>query len=219
MLTPYEAVQKQLKQLIQTQLIVTEGTLIIRLASTLEAIVSNITIESVPTALQKELQAFATFLEESILELEPASVQKKMVGKVLAFYEALTLACAVAPEALPSAMPLRNPKALKHLLKHAIAKQRKISFDYKGHHRVGDVYIYGTSPSGKQAIQLYQTAGTSSTGTLHQFKYYLLESMLHVQLLETPFTPAFERLAPYDPESSFFEEVFEQVKINEIERY
>ena len=103
------------------------------------------------------------------------------------------------------------PCVLKHLLKHAIAKQRKIAFDYKGHHRVGDVYIYGTSPSGKQAIQLYQTAGPSSTGTLHQFNYYLLESMRHVQLLETPFTPAFERLAPYDPVSSFFEEVFEQV--------
>ncbi len=185
----------------------------VRLATTLEAIVRHITVEDLPPHLQKELQAFATFLEESILELEPVSVQKKMVGNVLAFYEALTQACAVAPEALalPMAMPLRNPKALKHLLKHAIAKQRKISFEYKGHHRVGDVYIYGTSPSGKQAIQLYQTAGSYSTGTLHQFKYYLLEFMLHVQLLETPFTPAFERLAPYDPESSFFEEVFEQV--------
>jgi hypothetical protein len=196
---------------VEKYLIAGQGSLTVRLATTLEAIVSNITVESVPPHLQKEYQSFTTFLEESILELEPVSVQKKMVGNVLAFYEAFTLACTVAPEALPTAIPLRNPKALKHLLKQAIAKQRKIAFDYKGHHRVGDVYIYGTSPSGKQAIQLYQTAGTSSTGTLHQFKYYLLESMRHVQLLETPFTPAFERLAPYNPESSFFEEVFEQV--------
>ena len=211
MKSSYEKVHQTVKQVVEKHLMADEAPLTDRLRCALEALLSNLTADSLPPHLQKELQAFATFLEESILELEPASVQKKMVGKVLAFYEALTLACAVAPEALPSAMPLRNPKVLKHLLKHAIAKQRKISFDYKGHHRVGDVYIYGTSPSGKQAIQLYQTAGTSSTGTLHQFKYYLLESMLHVQLLETPFTPAFERLAPYNPESSFFAKVFEQV--------
>ena len=208
---PYEKAHQTVKQVVEKHLMAGEGSLTDQLAGGLEALLSNITVDSLPPHLQKELQAFATFLEESILELEPVSVQKKMVGKVLAFYEALTLACAVAPEALPTVKPFSSPKELRQLVKHAIAKQRKISFDYKGHHRVGDVYIYGTSPSGKQAIQLYQTAGTSSTGTLHQFKYYLLESMRRVQLLEMPFTPAFERLAVYTPESSFFEDVFKQV--------
>jgi hypothetical protein len=213
MKSPYEKVHKQAKRLFQDQLIAGEGSLAVRLAGTLESLVETIDKQSLPEALRVHWQDLITIVDETIFAMEPLSSQKKLVAKFLNFYELLTVACYGQTESAfqQTSTHAMGFQELNGLLMKAIQNQRKMSFDYQGHHREGDVYIYGTSPSGKKAIQLYQTAGTSSTGTLHQFKYYLLESMRHVQLLETPFTPVFERLAPYDPESSFFEEVFEKV--------
>jgi hypothetical protein len=107
-----------------------------------------------------------------------------------------------------------NPtSSVNALILYAIRNRRKIRFQYHHFSRTGDPYMFGISPKGKPAIQLYQSGGKSSSGTLHRLKYFILAEMTAVQLLNKPFTDEDEMEDYYDPEDSFFGTIFEQVDV------
>ncbi|MDH4378635.1 MAG: hypothetical protein QE263_01845 [Vampirovibrionales bacterium] len=196
------------RQAIQNHLILSEGLLENRLDILLQVIRKKGGISSLPEPLQ---QIFAD-IEESVewdlpTSKEKASIQTRIVAKLLNFYEQLVVARHTEIHGLDNALR-SGPESL---ITQAIRKKCKIAFHYHGYPRAGDPYIYGVSPKGKEAIQLYQTGGGSSSRTIDQFKYFVVKDMEKVRLLSKPFTPDDEMDEEYDPDDWFFMDIFEQV--------
>lgn len=72
------------------------------------------------------------------------------------------------------------------LIREAIAQYRLLAFDYNGRPRVVEPHLYG-AVGGVLQLQAFQVGGSSSSGSLPEWRLFRVEKMLRAELLESHF--------------------------------
>ncbi len=75
----------------------------------------------------------------------------------------------------------------------AIASMRIVEFDYTDargnqHHRVVEPYAHGRTAQGQDALRGYQIGGTSEAGEIPAWRLFLVDRMVNLRVMNTPFS-------------------------------
>ena len=101
------------------------------------------------------------------------------------------------------------PREKCEVIKKAIQSKNKLSFSYKGHQRIADPHMLGTTDNGYQFYS-WQSGGASSSGTIPCHRKFHVGSIRDLNVLNDKF----EVCEQYDPEKEKenFNTVLEEVE-------
>ncbi len=75
---------------------------------------------------------------------------------------------------------------MENLIIAAIKEKRVVSFTYSGQTRIAEPHVYGISDGTRQLLT-YQIRGSSSSGTLPEWRRFKLSEMRNFQILNETF--------------------------------
>ena len=74
------------------------------------------------------------------------------------------------------------------VLAQAIEERRVVTFTYDGCFRVVEPFLLGTTTAGRPALRAYQTAGGSRSGTVPEWRVFLLDKIVGLTTCQKQFS-------------------------------
>lgn len=72
---------------------------------------------------------------------------------------------------------------MESLIIAAIKEKKVVSFTYSGHTRIVEPHVYGINEGARQLLG-YQIGGSSSSGTIPEWRHFRISAMLNLQILD-----------------------------------